>query len=216
AGANLSWRVDRIEKFLQGRRHDERTIDIDRPSVPQKQRATLQARTTTPALRSVQTGPCGSPGRRASGASMPILARHIWWVATLLLGSAVGAVGWTIWQMRTDAIQSAISDTGNIAAIMAGQFSRSLHSIDDVLLEVEKSARERDLDTPEEFRAVYRRPQVHEALKQHLVQLPRVFNLVIAGEDGQVISSTASWPPRTSTWRIETISGMRARPVTDS
>ena len=64
--------------------------------------------------------------------------RRLWWAAILLLGVSASAVGWTIWQLRTDAIRAAISESGNIATVLAGQLSRSLQSIDSVLIEVKK------------------------------------------------------------------------------
>jgi diguanylate cyclase (GGDEF)-like protein len=97
--------------------------------------------------------------------------------------------------LRNDAINAAISDTGNIATILAGQFSRSLHTVDTVLQEIRKSTKGKDLETPEAFRAAYRQAEVHEMLKQHAAQLPHVFNVVIADASGQIVASTAAWPP---------------------
>ena len=66
--------------------------------------------------------------------------RRLWWAAILLLGVSAGAVGWTIWQLRNDAIRGAIADSGNIATVLAGQLSRSLETIDGVLLELKSSS----------------------------------------------------------------------------
>src|SRR2546421_13001029 len=86
----------------------------------------------------------------ASSATSPVAPsiplRRLWWAAILFLGLATGAVGWTIWQLRTDATRAAISDSGNIAAVLAGQLARSLQSIDAVLLDIKKSAAERGID----------------------------------------------------------------------
>src|ERR1700685_2461378 len=65
--------------------------------------------------------------------------RRLWWAAILLLGVSASAVVWTIWQLRTDAISAAITETGNIASVLADQLSRSLKSTDMVLLEIKRS-----------------------------------------------------------------------------
>src|SRR5580704_175506 len=68
------------------------------------------------------------------------------WAAILLLGISASAVGWTIWQLRTDAVRAATSDSGNIAAVLAAQMSRSLAAIDAVLLEVKRTAKDKDIE----------------------------------------------------------------------
>src|SRR5215467_16056378 len=77
--------------------------------------------------------------------SIPL--RRLWWAAFVLLGISVTAVGWTIWQLRTDAIRAAISESGNIATVLAGQLSRSVQGIDSVLLEVKRATKDLDIDT---------------------------------------------------------------------
>ena len=120
--------------------------------------------------------------------------RRLWWAAIVLLGLSVGAVGFTVWQLRNDAIRSAITDTGNIAAILAGQFSRSLNIIDGMLLEIKSTSKGLDLDTPAKVRAIYGTKEVHETMRAHLAALPHIFNIVIADENGQLVVSTAAWP----------------------
>ena len=132
------------------------------------------------------------PGASVFGRSIPL--RRLWWAAILLLGLSVGAVGWTIWQLRNDAIRSAISDSGNIAAVLAGQLSRSLQLIDAVLLEVKKSQKELAVDSPDGLRKAFDNRPYQELLKQRLTQLPQIFAIVMADETGQLVVSTAAWP----------------------
>src|SRR4051812_36596489 len=89
----------------------------------------------------------------ARTADPSISLRRLWWAAIVLLGFATGAVGWTIWQLRTDAIRGAISDSGNMAAVLASQVARSLQSIDGALLEIKKSAAEFEILEPSRIRA---------------------------------------------------------------
>jgi hypothetical protein len=130
----------------------------------------------------------------ARSAPKPVGLRRLWWAAILLLGLSAGAVGVTIVQLRNDAINSAITDSGNIAAILSGQLSRSLATIDFALLEIRNASRGRAIDNPAKLRAVYGNRQMHETMRAHLATLPHIFNLVIADETGQLVASTAAWP----------------------
>ena len=120
--------------------------------------------------------------------------RRLWWAAILLLGLSVGAVGWTIWQLRSDAIRSAVADSGNIAAVLAGQLSRSIQEIDVVLLDIRRGSNDLDINDRSKFRAAYNRKDVRDLLVKRLIQLPQVFNVAIADDSGQVVVTTATWP----------------------
>jgi diguanylate cyclase (GGDEF)-like protein len=120
--------------------------------------------------------------------------RRLWWAAIVLLALSIGAVGFTIWQLRNDAIKSTITDTGNIAAILAGQLSRSLNTIDQMLLEIRGNSKGLDISTPEKLRAVYRSKEMHDSMRSLLASVPHIFNLVVADENGQLVVSTAAWP----------------------
>jgi diguanylate cyclase (GGDEF)-like protein len=120
--------------------------------------------------------------------------RRLWWAALVLLGLSTGAVGWTIWQLRNDAVRNTTADAGNIAAVLASQLSRSLTLIDTALLDISRSSKERDIGTSTKLRAALDRKATYDLLRQHLVRLPHLFNIVIADEDGQLVVSTAAWP----------------------
>jgi diguanylate cyclase (GGDEF)-like protein len=120
--------------------------------------------------------------------------RRLWWAAGVLLGLSAGAVGWTIWQLRNDAIRAAIADSGNIAAVLAGQLSRSLQSIDAELLEIEDRGKDANSGRFFDFRTDFDRRAFHETLVAYRDRLPQVFNIAIADGHGQVLVSTAAWP----------------------
>jgi hypothetical protein len=167
----------------------------------------------------VKPGPRGvaAPARRLSAgtAAETIPLGRLWWAAILLLGLSAGAVGWTIWQLRTDAIRTAISDSGNIAAVLAGQLSRSLQSIDNVLLEIKDPSKNLDIDRSLDFGAAFNRRSLFRSLVRYRDRLPQVFNIAIADERGQVLVSTAAWGPRRmSMLRIAIISMMPAHAPT--
>jgi diguanylate cyclase (GGDEF)-like protein len=140
--------------------------------------------------------------RRAAPAYEPAAAavthgihlRRLWWAAFVLLSLAATAVGWTIWQLRNDAIRAAVSESGNIATVLGGQLSRSLQAIDAVLLEIKKSARGQDSDPRADARSVLETRAFHDSLMEYLVRLPQIFNIAVADGDGRVVASTAGWP----------------------
>src|SRR5499426_4625150 len=117
------------------------------------------------------------PRGRVARLSIPL--RQLWWAAFVLLGVSASAVGWTIWQLRSDAIRAAIAESGNIAAVLASQLSRSIHGIDSVLLETKRATKELDIDTPMSFRASFNRRAVRDALLDKLSRLPQDFNIAI-------------------------------------
>src|SRR5580658_10665184 len=80
-----------------------------------------------------------SAGPPVAAAAPSISLRRLWWAAIVLLGLSATAVVWTIYQLRNDAIRAAISESSSIATVLAGQLSRSLQSIDSVLLEIQQS-----------------------------------------------------------------------------
>jgi diguanylate cyclase (GGDEF)-like protein len=135
-----------------------------------------------------------APAHETDAVARPLPMRRLWWAAIVLLGLATGAVSWTIWQLRNDAIRAAISDIGNIAGVLANQLSRSLQSVDQVLLDIKRTSRDYAVSDPQDFRAAYGRKEVHDALKSYLPKLPHVFNIVIADEHGQLVTTTAAWP----------------------
>ena len=133
-------------------------------------------------------------GTAAGAVIQTIPLRRLWWAAILLLGLSASAAVWTIWRLRADAITAAVSETGNIASVLAVQLSRSLKSIDTVLLEIKQSAERRDIDSPAAFQAAIDRREFQEALTKYLGRLPQVFNIAIADREGQIAVSTAGWP----------------------
>jgi diguanylate cyclase (GGDEF)-like protein len=142
---------------------------------------------------SLQRGATSAP---ATGApTLAVELRRLWWAAILLLGVSAGAVGWTIWQLRNDAIRAAITDSGNIATVLAGQMSRSLESIDGVLLELKSTSAALPIENPSELRAALGRKEFYEKLTSYLARLPQIFNIVVVDAQGQMVVSTAVWPP---------------------
>src|SRR3954464_10710085 len=130
----------------------------------------------------------------AGGAGRILSLRRLWWAAIVLLGVSAGAVGVPISQLRNDAIGPSITETVNIATLLAGQLSRSIQSVDAVLMEVKRSTKGSALETVSGFRAAFGFQELHESLTEHRNRLPQAFNLAIADRDGNLTVSTAAWP----------------------
>src|SRR5215475_5872635 len=102
----------------------------------------------------------------ARGGGRILSLRRLWWAAIVLLGVSAGAVGFTIWQLRNDAIGASVTETGNIATLLAGQLSRSIQSVDAVLMEVKRSTKGTALETISGFRAAFQFQEFQEALTE--------------------------------------------------
>jgi diguanylate cyclase (GGDEF)-like protein len=130
----------------------------------------------------------------ANGGAQPFPLRRLRLAAILLLGLSASAVSWTIWQLRTDAVRAATSESGNIAAVLAAQMSRSLAAIDAVLLEVKRTAKDKEIELPSGFDRAFDNREFQEALMGYRARLPQVFNIAMADRDGKVVVTTAAWP----------------------
>jgi len=128
----------------------------------------------------------------APGAAQSVPLRRLWWAAIVLLGLSATAVTWTIFQLRNDAIRAAISESGSIATVLAGQLSRSLQSIDSVLLNVKRSAEQAGLGASAGFSTEFDRGRFREYLATQLSQVRQVFGMAVTDKNGLIIAATLS------------------------
>jgi diguanylate cyclase (GGDEF)-like protein len=145
-------------------------------------------------ILTVRANAAPASGPAAVSVTQTIPLRRLRQAAILLLGLSATAVGWTIWQLRTDAVRAAIADSGNIATVLAGQLGRSVQAIDAVLLDIKRSTQDQGIDTPFDFHAAFNRREFQESLIKYRARLPQVFNIAVADNDGQIVVSTAGWP----------------------
>ena len=66
--------------------------------------------------------------------------RNLVVVAAGILGTAVLALGLTVWWLRSDAIDDASKNAANLAIVLAEQTSRSVQSIELILNEVQATS----------------------------------------------------------------------------
>jgi diguanylate cyclase (GGDEF)-like protein len=116
-------------------------------------------------------------------------------VAAGLIGLAVLAIGLTTWGLRSDAIEDAANDTGNIATVLAEQTARSVQSIDLILVEIQQRIAELGVEKPDDFRRLADTQPMYRILKDRLERLTQADVITLSGSDGQLVNSTRNWPP---------------------
>jgi diguanylate cyclase (GGDEF)-like protein len=112
----------------------------------------------------------------------------------LLIAVAVATAVYIIVQLRLDSIRDAYTETGNIASLLSQQLYQFSRTIDVVLSETKRNAEEIDSYSRKSWRDALSSRGFREILLARLHTAPQVFNIAIADENGQVLSSTASWP----------------------
>ena len=117
--------------------------------------------------------------------------------AVLVVAAGV-AVGGTIWQLRTDAIDEARRDTANLAMILAEQTERSIQGIDLVLHELQDDIANMKFETLEAFERALRGESIHRWLAARLARVQQADVLVLIDSHGKPVNSSRSWPPSAS------------------
>jgi diguanylate cyclase (GGDEF)-like protein len=135
-----------------------------------------------------------APASAGDGVMETLPLRRLWWAAILLLGLSVSAVVLTIWQLRADAISTAVSESGNIASVLANQLSRSVQAIDSVLLDIKQSAEDEDISSSAAVEKAFDSADFRATLLKYRARLPLVFNIAVADRDGKIVVTTSAWP----------------------
>ena len=119
-------------------------------------------------------------------------------VAVVLIGLAVLAIGLTVSALRSDALEDAVQDSGNIATVLAEQTARSVQSIDLVLTGIQEHLTYLGVETPDDFHRLMRTESGNRFLRDRLARLPQADVIALIDKDGQILNSTRSWPSPTA------------------
>jgi diguanylate cyclase (GGDEF)-like protein len=119
--------------------------------------------------------------------------RMLSYVAFGLIASSVLAIGLTIRGLRTDAIEEANTNTGNIAAVLSEQLARSIQSVDIVLTDVRERAEKQAPSAQEDFDRHLRSPDLYEFLRERLSRLSQADFIAIIDRDGHIANTTQHW-----------------------
>jgi diguanylate cyclase (GGDEF)-like protein len=114
--------------------------------------------------------------------------------AVLLIVAAVLAIGITVWDMRQDALDAALSTAENLAIVLAEQTDRSVQAVDIVVREVQEMASGLGLASPEDFRRALGTEAVHQYLRSRADRLPQVDVLSLVTADGARVNYSWGWP----------------------
>lgn len=115
-------------------------------------------------------------------------------VAFGLITLSVLAVGFTIWGLRSDAIQQADTDTANIATVLSEQLARSIQSVDIVLTDVREQIEAQSPSARNGFDQQIQRHDFYQLLRQRLDRLSQAGFIALIDKDGQVATTTQRWP----------------------
>src|SRR5580658_5646910 len=112
----------------------------------------------------------------------------------LLLAAVVLAIGMTMWDLRRIAIAEAVSNTDNLAIVLADQTSHSVQAVDIVLREIQERVAVLGVTTPEEFRRILGTREIHDFLLSRRERLPQVDNFSLIGIDNNWVNFSIRWP----------------------
>lgn len=115
-------------------------------------------------------------------------------VAAAMVAASVLAIGLTIWGLRADAIESADSDTRNIAVVLSEQLARSIQSVDITLTEIREQMEARYSPDRYYFDEQIRSMDIHAGLSERLARLTQADFLAIVDRNGQLAMTTRLWP----------------------
>src|SRR5712691_1458065 len=95
-------------------------------------------------------------------------------VAGGLTCTAALAIGLTIWWLRSEAINDASRDGGNLATVLAEQTNRSVQLIDLTFNELRERIEVLGVKTPNDFRRLLRGEDTYQRLMERMALLSHV------------------------------------------
>lgn len=114
--------------------------------------------------------------------------------AALLIAAAVLAIGMTVWHMRSDALQSAVSNADTLAIVLAEETSRSLQAVDIVLRDTQDLIAGLGVATPDDFKRFLGTQSIYDYLRSRADRLPQVDTLTLVAADGLRVNYSVRWP----------------------
>src|ERR1035441_1422794 len=115
-------------------------------------------------------------------------------IAAGLLGAAVLAIGLTVWWLRSDAVDDATKDTGNLATVLAEQTNLAVQSIDLVLNEIQERLENLGARTQDNFGHLQQDKNTFHSLIDSLSHLSQAATIALIDKNGQVVTTTQKWP----------------------
>jgi diguanylate cyclase (GGDEF)-like protein len=118
-------------------------------------------------------------------------------IAAGILGTAAIALGLTVWWLRSDAIDDATRDTGNLATVLAEQTNLAVQSIDLVLNEIQERLENLGARTQDNFGHLQQDKNTYHSLTDSLSHLSQAALIALIDKNGRVVTTTQKWPTPT-------------------
>jgi hypothetical protein len=115
-------------------------------------------------------------------------------IAAGLLGTAVLAIGLTIWWLRVDAVVDATADASNLATMLSEQTDRSIQSIDLMLNEIQGHIEKLGATTPDAFHRLLGGKDTYDLLMEQMTHLSQITFIALVDNKGRLVVSTNRWP----------------------
>ena len=120
--------------------------------------------------------------------------RGLKWAALGFIGLVLLAMGFTVWQLRSDAIEDTYKDNGNVATVLAEQIAQTIRSVDLVLDDIQDRILLLAITTPEELRHVMSSEYGHAILKSRADRFAQADVITALDSTGQLLATSRAWP----------------------
>jgi diguanylate cyclase (GGDEF)-like protein len=108
--------------------------------------------------------------------------------------AVVLAIGVTLLDLRRIAIVETMSNTENLAIVLADQTNHSVQAVDIVLRDVQERVAALDVTTPAEFRRILAAEETAQFLSSRRDRLPQVDDIALIDADGIRVNVSGAWP----------------------
>lgn len=120
--------------------------------------------------------------------------KSIIWLAVAFLIVTSIAIAATLWKLRQDIIQDTLTDTRNLATILARQADNSAQAIELVLDELISETRRNILPDADAYEIRVTTQEMHHAMRERLSRLPQADVITFTDAAGKVLNITRTWP----------------------
>ena len=118
-------------------------------------------------------------------------------IAAGILGTAALALSLTVWWLRSDAIDDATKDTGNLATVLGEQTNLAVQSIDLVINEIQERLENLGARTQDNFGHLQQDKNTYHSLLDSVAHLSQAALIALIDKNGRVVMTTQKWPTPT-------------------
>ena len=115
----------------------------------------------------------------------------------VILAALLGTAGYTLKGSREQTLARETADLERIARVLATHSQRIYFGADLLLASIEDHMGQDDVRSAEAYARVAGSREMHEALRDRVVQAPDVDGLVLIAADGRLLNTSRRWPPPT-------------------